>query len=64
MFVDMASAREVRSVTQIDYYHHQVPHLSEIIKSRDPAQDEYLFSVSFRKYGNGNGQNRGVYNYV
>lgn len=77
MCVDMASLSVVRPHTQIDYYHHLVPHLSEITNSsyywgkmdryeaedlledkpegsfllRDSAQDEYLFSVSFRRYG-------------
>jgi len=77
MCVDMASLQVTRPHTQIDYYHHLVPHLSEITNStyywgkmdryeaeylledkpegsfllRDSAQDEYLFSVSFRRYG-------------
>ena len=94
MCVDMASLSVVRPHTQIDYYHHLVPHLSEITNSsyywgkmdrwdhlritvlhfiftfdryeaeylledkpegsfllRDSAQDEFLFSVSFRRYG-------------
>jgi len=75
--VDMAALGVTRPHTQIDYYHHLVPFLSEITNSgfywgkmdryeaeslledkpegsfllRDSAQDEYLFSVSFRRYG-------------
>jgi len=75
--VEMAALNITRPHTQVDYYHHLVPHLSEITNSsfywgkmdryqaealledkpegsfllRDSAQDEYLFSVSFRRYG-------------
>jgi len=75
--VDMAALNVTRPHTQVDYYHHLVPFLSEITNSsfywgkmdryeaeslledkpegsfllRDSAQDEYLFSVSFRRYG-------------